>query len=211
MSDFLDLDDDKQDKSDGKKKDPKTYIYIGVAVGGLVISYLIYKKMGESSAPAASSGGSSAPASAPVVYTSGGGGSGAQSAASAAAIAQIEQQLAGMTASTGGTGNSQLTSSVSSQTTPTTSTTSTSTASTTASTQSNLPPIVNTALGQMYVLGPGADAYTSDYQVYGGAPVYYGNASQLAQGQTDNGPGAYAYTPIQYGSLIYGHGIPAPN
>ena len=204
------------DKSKGKK-DYKTYIYIGVAVVGVIITYLIYSKTtGASSSTSGGSSGNQSPQSAPVVYSSGGG-SGGQSAASAAGIAQIEQQLATMTSSNNGTSTSGLTSSVPTSypgypMIPTSSPTSISTPTTNSA---SLPPIINTAQGQMYVLGGGSTKYNSpgsnSYEVYGGAPVYFGNAQNLAQGsQAANQPNAYAYTPVQYGSQIYGNGIPVP-
>jgi hypothetical protein len=73
----------------------------------------------------------------------------------------------------------------------------------------NYPSIVQTADGSMYVLGQWPNT-TSNYQVYGGAPVYFGNATTLAQGPQYEQPGNYIYTPVQYKSDIYGHGIPEP-
>jgi hypothetical protein len=59
--------------------------------------------------------------------------------------------------------------------------------------------IVPTAQGQMVFLGvTGAGGSTSDtYQVSGGAPVYFGNASSLATGGTTQ-QGVDVYTPIAY-------------
>jgi len=73
----------------------------------------------------------------------------------------------------------------------------------------NYPSIVQTADGSMYALGEWPNT-TSNYQVYGGAPVYFGDATTLAQGPQYEKPGNYIYTPVQYKSDIYGHGIPEP-
>jgi hypothetical protein len=63
--------------------------------------------------------------------------------------------------------------------------------------------IVPTAQGPMVWLGTtGAGGSTaSDYQVGGGAPVYFGNASQLAIGGT-NMANEDVYTPVAFENLV---------
>lgn len=63
--------------------------------------------------------------------------------------------------------------------------------------------IVQTALGPMVWLGvTGAGGSTgADFQVGGGAPVYFGNAGSLAQGGTQQ-QGVDVYTPVAYESLV---------
>ena len=61
--------------------------------------------------------------------------------------------------------------------------------------------LVNTVQGLMYWLGvnkPGSPVYN----VGGGAPVYFGNASALAQGPQYEQVGADIYTPVGYQSQI---------
>ena len=62
---------------------------------------------------------------------------------------------------------------------------------------------IDTALGEMVWLGttgPGGDT-SQDYQVGGGAPVYFGNASSLAQGGTKSA-GVDVYTPVADEGLV---------
>ena len=63
--------------------------------------------------------------------------------------------------------------------------------------------LVDTALGPMVWLGvTGAGGSTAqDYQVGGGAPVYFGNAGALAQGGTTQA-GIDVYTPVGYENLV---------
>jgi hypothetical protein len=58
---------------------------------------------------------------------------------------------------------------------------------------------VTTALGQMIWLGNWGNPH---FQVGGGAPVYFGNASSLNQGSQYEVPGADIYTPVAYASLV---------
>lgn len=52
---------------------------------------------------------------------------------------------------------------------------------------------------------------TTGYTVYGGAPVYFGNANSVAQGPTADKPGAFEYTPATTTpKLIYKRGTPPP-
>lgn len=61
--------------------------------------------------------------------------------------------------------------------------------------------IVNTVQGLMYWLGVN-QAGAQIYNVGGGAPVYFGNASALAQGGQYEHPGSDIYTPVGYGGQI---------
>lgn len=61
--------------------------------------------------------------------------------------------------------------------------------------------IVNTAQGLMYWLGVNTTG-SKVYNVGGGAPVYFGNASALAQGAQYEKPGQDIYTPVGYGNQI---------
>lgn len=63
--------------------------------------------------------------------------------------------------------------------------------------------IVSTAQGEMVWLGTtGAGGSTAgDYQVGGGAPVYFGNSQTLAQGGTQ-AAGVDVYTPVGYENLV---------
>lgn len=61
---------------------------------------------------------------------------------------------------------------------------------------------IPTAQGLMDILGP---AGGNVYQVGGGAPVYFGNASSLAQGSAAAqaaASGGYAYTPVAFGGQV---------
>lgn len=62
---------------------------------------------------------------------------------------------------------------------------------------------VDTALGPMIwlgVTGPGGST-AGDFQVGGGAPVFFGNASSLAQGGTQ-AAGVDVYTPVNYAGQV---------
>lgn len=63
--------------------------------------------------------------------------------------------------------------------------------------------LVDTAQGEMVWLGvTGAGGSTAgDYQVGGGAPVYFGNTQTLAQGGTQEA-GIDVYTPVGYENLV---------
>ena len=65
--------------------------------------------------------------------------------------------------------------------------------------------IIQTALGPMIILGKetgnGPQAFTG-YNVGGGAPVYYGNATSLSQGASQAIAGNLVYTPAQYGQFV---------
>ena len=61
--------------------------------------------------------------------------------------------------------------------------------------------IVNTVQGLMYWLGVNTTG-SKVYKVGGGAPVYFGNASGLAQGGQYEHPGQDIYTPVGYGNQI---------
>ena len=63
--------------------------------------------------------------------------------------------------------------------------------------------LVNTVQGLMYWLGVNT-AGNQIYNVGGGAPVYFGNASGLAQGSQYEQPGQDIYTPVGYGNQIAG-------
>lgn len=64
---------------------------------------------------------------------------------------------------------------------------------------------IDTSQGEMVILGKegqtGPQGY-SGYDVGGGAPVFYGNATDLSQGSALALPGNYVYTPIQYSPLV---------
>ena len=57
-------------------------------------------------------------------------------------------------------------------------------------------------------------ASNPQYQVYGGAPAYFGNANSVAQGdaakQAAIASGGYVYTPATYSSLVYPTGGQPP-
>jgi hypothetical protein len=63
--------------------------------------------------------------------------------------------------------------------------------------------IIDTAQGEMVWLGvTGAGGSTAqDYQVGGGAPVFFGNAGALSQGGTSQA-GVDVYTPVAYENLV---------
>jgi hypothetical protein len=202
--DDIGLDEDK-----GKKKISKTtWIYLGLAGGALVLTYLIYEhsKQGSSSGPSSSqiSGATVSPGAEIAVPTSG---STYEPGTEMQAYQQGIQDAISLLQAQPGTGAEG-----SAATTPSTSSGSgTSSATSPSSSSTNYPPIIDTVKGPMYVLGPGPDG-PNDYHVYGGAPVYFGNANQLAQGTADQWSNGqfYAYTPVQYKSLITGNGIPTP-
>lgn len=59
--------------------------------------------------------------------------------------------------------------------------------------------VISTAQGPMVVLG---EVSQPGYQVSGGAPVYFGNAQNLTQGDSLNSYPNYAYTPESYASFV---------
>lgn len=61
--------------------------------------------------------------------------------------------------------------------------------------------LVNTVQGLMYFLGVNTKG-SQIYNVSGGAPVYFGNASALAQGAQYEQVGQDIYTPVGYGGQI---------
>ena len=64
---------------------------------------------------------------------------------------------------------------------------------------------INTSQGEMVILGKettgGPQGY-SGYDVGGGAPVFYGNATDLSQGSALALPGNYVYTPAEFASQV---------
>jgi hypothetical protein len=233
--DDLGIDEEKDKK---KKISKTTWIYLGLAGGALVLTYLIYEhSKGSSGSSSSSSPTVGTPVNPAEIAVPTGGGSTYQPGTEMQAYQQgIQDALSIVQAQqgTGAEGSSSTTpssssgSGTSSQTTPVATTPVTTTPVTTyqptqpvtitqlpSQTVSNstptyqYPPVVQTADGQMYVLGQWPNT-TSNYQVYGGAPVYFGNATTLAQGPQYEQPGNYIYTPVQYKSEIYGHGIPMP-
>lgn len=74
---------------------------------------------------------------------------------------------------------------------------------------------VTTINGQQYVILGQAAPGSNPYQVGGGAPVYFGNANNIAQGQAAEAAaasqGGYEYVPIAYASQVGATaGAPAP-
>jgi hypothetical protein len=74
---------------------------------------------------------------------------------------------------------------------------------------------VTTINGQQYVILGEAAPGSNPYNVGGGAPVYYGNANNIAQGkaaaQQAASTGGYEYVPIAYASQVGATpGAPAP-
>lgn len=67
--------------------------------------------------------------------------------------------------------------------------------------------LVNTVQGLMYWLGVNT-AGSQIYNVGGGAPVYFGNASTLAQGPQYEKAGSDIYTPVGYGNQIASTPLP---
>jgi len=209
--DDIGIDDDK-----GKKKISKTtWIYLGLAAGALVLTYLIYEhsKQGSTSGSSSSQVGGApvSPGAEIAVPTSG---TTYQPGTEMQAYQQGIQDAISLLQAQPGTGaeGSAATTPSGSSGSGTSSATnpSSSSGSGTSSASYNYPPIEQTAQGPMYVLGPGPDG-PNDYHVYGGAPVYFGNANQLAQGTADQFPGGfYAYTPVAYKNMIVGNGIPTP-
>jgi len=238
-----------EEKKDSKKISKTTWIYLGLAAGAFVLTYLIYEHSKGSSGSGSNSntmGGTpinpAAEIAVPTAASTYQPGTEMQAyqqgIQDALSIVQAQQGTGAESSSTttpstsSGSGTSSQTQPVT--TTPVTSTTSNYTpptsyqlvsndpnyhfsepfnpptvSSTPTAPTYNYPPIVQTADGPMYVLGQWPNT-TSNYQVYGGAPVYFGNATTLAQGPQYEQPGNYIYTPVQYKSEIYGNGIPMP-
>jgi hypothetical protein len=202
--DDLGLDEDK-----GKKKISKTtWIYLGLAGGALVLTYLIYEHSKQPSSSGSSSGPIGGepvnPGAEIAVPTSG---TTYQPGTEMQAYQQGLQDAITLLQAQPGTGAEG-----SAATTPSASSgAGTSSATTPSTSSSNYPPIIDTVKGPMYVLGPGDDG-PNDYHVYGGAPVYFGNADQLAQGSADQWSNGqfYAYTPVAYKNMIVGNGLPTP-
>jgi hypothetical protein len=207
--DDIGLDEDKSKKKISKT----TWIYLGLAGGALVLTYLIYEhsKQGSSSGSSQVGGAPVSPGADIAVPASGntyepGTEMQAYQQGIQDAISLLQAQPG-----TGAEGSAATTPSTSSGSGTSSATSPSSSSGSGSSTSYKYPPIVQTAQGPMYVLGPGADG-PNDYHVYGGAPVYFGNTNQLAQGTSDQWSNGqfYAYTPVAYKNMIFGNGIPTP-
>lgn len=187
---------------DAKAKHHENLLYIGIALVGVIITFLIYRsqKANQASGTALSS---SPPVSGQVVGSSGSSGTSTDPYAEAGVNAlqsQVQQQgqaISGFTALL-----NTLQSEVGSMQASPPAASSTPTAAATPATPGygyiNLP-----GIGQSVILGQvGAGQTFSGYNVGGGAPVYFGNANGVAQGSAGEVAGNYAYTPVAYASLV---------
>ena len=188
---------------DAKAKHHENLLYIGIALVGVIITFLIYR-----SNKAAQQSGTALTSSPPVsgnVAGSGSGGTATDPYAEAGVNAlQSQFQQQGQAISGLQSLLTTLQSEVGSmQASPPASSTPAPAAAATPATPGygyiNLP-----GIGQSVILGQITDASQdfTGYNVGGGAPVYFGNANGAAQGPGGETQGNYAYTPVAYAGLV---------
>lgn len=188
----------KDAKKDAKKKHRDNMLLIGVAVVGVILTFLIYRS---NKAKASSSTSSTTSSALPTTagYPLGGSSGDPYTQQALGSISdQLGQQtsaLQGLVAAINnmGTGAGQ-----SLQASPPAGTPAASAPPATPGYgYINLP-----GIGQSVILGELSPGGYSGYQVGGGAPVYFGNANAVSQGTGQETASNYAYTPVGFASLV---------
>jgi hypothetical protein len=186
--------------TDAKKKHRDNMIYIGVALVGVILTFLIYRS--NKAAQSASTTATTNPVSTAGLLAGGSGTTNATDPYADAGINQLTQQ---------GQAQTQALSGLTSLLQTLQSEVGQMQASPPAATPAaQTPPAtpgygyINVAgIGQSVILGNvGPGKQFTGYNVAGGAPVYFGNASNVAQGSAAEVPGSIAYTPVAYASLV---------
>lgn len=184
-------------KKDAKKKHRDNMILIGVAIVGVILTFLIYRSRQSSSTS------TTATTSPPVSGTVAGGTGG--DPYTQQALGSITNALGQQTSALQGisslltTLQSEVGQNVQASPPPSSSPAPVAAAppATPGYGYINLP-----GIGQSVILGYlGQGSYTG-YEVGGGAPVYFGNAAGVSQGSAQETAGDYAYTPVQYAPLV---------
>lgn len=188
-----------------KGKHHENLLYIGIALVGVIITFLIYRsnKAAQASGTALTS---SPPVSGQVVGSSGTSGTATDPYAEAgvnALTSQFQQQGQAIS------GLSSLLQTLQTEvgsmqaSPPAAAPVAAATPATPGYGYINLP-----GIGQSVILGQVTDSSQdfTGYNVGGGAPVYFGNANGVAQGAAGETQGNYAYTPVAYASLV-GSGV----
>lgn len=184
---------------DAKAKHHENLLYIGIALVGVIITFLIYRS--NKQAQASGTALSSSPPVSGQVAGQGSGGTATDPYAEAginALTSQFQQQGQAIS------GLSSLLTTLQSEvgsmqaSPPVTTPAAAAPAATPGYGYINLP-----GIGQSIILGQVGQGQTfSGYNVGGGAPVYFGNANGVAQGSQGEVAGNYAYTPVAYASLV---------
>lgn len=190
-------------KTDAKKKHHENLLYIGVALVGVILTFLIWRS-NKSSTSSTATTGNPVPSSGLLAGGSSGGTSTdpiaeaglntltgqfqQDQASNASAFAGLQAALSNLTSEVGSMQASPPTQAPAAQ----------SPAATPGYGYINV-----TGIGQSVILGTvGQGQEFTGYNVAGGAPVYFGNASGAQQGAGAETPGAIAYTPVGYASLV---------